>query len=199
MTFEFSANNPLKFIDEDGAKPIVPDEPKDPNNQINWELVKKGTWNCFTSGATIVGSVITMVASEGIALPLYGTMLSLGITSFGLGAGQVAIGLQGGDKEIPSGVFEALDEGIGGPGETGQILDLASSGIPKNVVDGAATAIDIANLDALKTRPNDSKEKVNQKAQVSREPANAKVLTNPFAATQDATFIGVKVIKFDEN
>jgi RHS repeat-associated protein len=200
MTFEFSANNPLKFIDEDGAKPIVPDEPKDPNNQINWELVKKGTWNCFTSGMTIVGSVITMAATEGASLPLSGTMLSLGITTFGLGAGQVAIGLQGGAQEIPSGVFEALDEGIGGAGETGQILDLASSGVPKNVVEVAATAIDIANLDALKTRPNnDSKVKVNQNAQVFREPANAKVLTNPFAAAQDATFIGVKVMKFDEN
>ena len=150
MKYEFSANNPIKFIDADGAKPILPDFQVEPEDPINWELVRMGTWNCFSGGVVIVFSGATIIASDGASIE-FGALsgFTFGIGSFGFGLAQVTAGFEGSSEEIPSGIFEGVDIATGGDGSLGQIVDIASKGYPKSLPEKAITAVDIANSTLL--------------------------------------------------
>jgi RHS repeat-associated protein len=191
MKYEFSANNPIKFIDADGAKPILPDFQVEPEDPINWELVRMGTWNCFSGGVVIVFSGATIIASDGASIE-FGALsgFTFGIGSFGFGLAQVTAGFEGSSEEIPSGIFEGVDIATGGDGSLGQIVDIASKGYPKSLPEKAITAVDIANSTLLNLE--------------NSEPTNtAKAPSLPIGSIpfppQDATIFNLPIVKLDDN
>ncbi len=191
MKYEFSANNPIKFIDADGAKPILPDFQVEPEDPINWELVRMGTWNCFSGGVVIVFSGATIIASDGASIE-FGALsgFTFGIGSFGFGLAQVTAGFEGSSEEIPSGIFEGVDIATGGDGSLGQIVDIASKGYPKSLPEKAITAVDIANSTLLNLE--------------NSEPTNtAKAASLPIGyipfPPQDATIFNLPIVKLDDN
>ncbi len=100
----------------------------------DWRMVKNGAITVFGGVITTVGGVIAI--STGVAAPAGVVAVVTGIPSIGFGVANIIDGFDGGSRKLPSGLSQAIDIELGGDGTTGQIVDVFSGGIPKNVTNG---------------------------------------------------------------
>jgi RHS repeat-associated protein len=119
------------------------------DNQINWNKVAIGT-------ASMVGGITSTIAGFGGICSVVGAgpgMLGVtfGVSTTGFGLANVVDGFMGSDQILPSGTFEAVDNGLGGDGTLGQSLDIVTAGIPRNVPTASAALFSIYNSNVFQS------------------------------------------------
>ena len=104
------------------------------SGDINWNMVGNGAMTITGGALATVGGVAA--SYTGVGTPMGVSLaISTGIPAMGLGAGMMVNGFRGGNKELPGGVVETLDRGMGGAGTVGQIFDIGLGGLPKTLLE----------------------------------------------------------------
>jgi hypothetical protein len=113
------------------------------DNKVDWGTVTKGI------GTTIGGIYSTtqgvQLCVTGVGTLLGGSLITFGVPTVGFGLAQIIDGFDGGNRNIPSGIGEAIDVSIGGTGEFGQWFDIVSGGSPSSMTNGLFLGFTVAN------------------------------------------------------
>jgi len=83
----------------------------------------------------------------GVGIPAGAVALTLGAPMVGFGVVRIVDGFRGGYRDISGGFFQVTGEGFGGDGSFGQILDIISGGLPRNIASAFLTGYSIGKLD----------------------------------------------------
>ncbi|PRY48545.1 hypothetical protein B0I27_1144 [Arcticibacter pallidicorallinus] len=136
-TWNYKIIQPTNEIAAKGINPSA-------SSNVDWNTVGNGAMT-FTGGAlATVGGVAASLT--GVGSPLGVTIsISTGISAIGFGTAMIIDGFQGGNRNLPGGLGEAIDRGIGGNGTIGQALDIGSGGIPNSIPDGIMTVHGLYN------------------------------------------------------
>ena len=110
---------------------------------INWNQV-------ITGSASMLGGTLLTVSGgaavlTGVGAPAGGAGIIIGVPAIGFGFANVIEGFRGGEQSIPHGLFEAVDVGFNGDGTFGQMTDVFSGGLPKNITTGVIMGIGLYN------------------------------------------------------
>jgi RHS repeat-associated protein len=136
FTAQFSKGEFMGYLNSNGDKYRF-DKKSTPNNKHSTisssEIDGK---EVFDGVVTVISGIVTTVEGVGLiasefAAPQGLIMVNTGIPTIGFGFSKIIDGFQGGNREIPGGICEATDKGLGGSGTIGQFGDLISSGKPK--------------------------------------------------------------------
>jgi hypothetical protein len=100
----------------------------------DWSMIGDGAISVLGGAVSTVGGVFSI--ASGVAAPAGVAGVVLGIPTMGFGVANIIDGFAGGHSKLPSGPAVATDIGFGGDGTVGQIVDVFSGGLPKNVRDG---------------------------------------------------------------
>jgi hypothetical protein len=109
-------------------------------------------WGAVGNGAmTFAGGAMATVGGVAAGLTGVGTPLgvslaiSTGIPTMGLGTAMMINGFRGVNKNLPGGVAETVDRGMGGSGTTGQLIDIGIGGFPKTLGEALMSGYGLIN------------------------------------------------------
>ena len=105
----------------------------DVENGVDWGMVGNGAITAAGGGLMFSGGIALSSTGAGALIGVSGIML--GSAAMGFGTAMMVAGFSGKNVNIPGGLGEALDKGFGGSGTIGQIIDIGSGGLPKNLLD----------------------------------------------------------------
>jgi len=123
-------------------------------NNINWNQVGKGAAAVLGGTHSTVGGVAGVVS--GVAAPVGTAGIVFGIPTIGFGFANMIEGFRGGNPSLPSGPLEGIDVGFGCDGTVGQIGDVFSGGLPKNVASGLIMGYGLYNSNVVQYMINGS-------------------------------------------
>ncbi|MDG1849273.1 MAG: RHS repeat-associated core domain-containing protein [Flavobacteriales bacterium] len=151
------------------------------NNSINWDKVASGAYTTIGGTLSTVGGVVGI--ATGVAAPAGVGGVCLGVPAMGLGVARMIDGFQGGNRIIPGGLAEGVDIGVGGDGSVGQVVDVFSGGLPKNVISGTLMGYGIYNSNIGQI--------------IFRSPSyNSQNMPNPLITRSDNTNVVLPTIKY---
>ena len=154
------------------------------NNSTNWDKVASGAYTTIGGTLSTVGGVVAI--ATGVAAPAGFGGVCLGVPAMGFGVARMIDGFQGGNRIIPGGLAEGVDigvGGVGGDGSVGQVVDIFSGGLPKNVISGTLMGYGIYNSNIGQI--------------IFRSPNyNSQNMPDPFVIRRDNTNVVLPTIKY---
>jgi RHS repeat-associated protein len=157
-TASYSKGKFMGYVSSDGGKykcDVITKTESNSNhniksqNEIDYGKIVDGGV-AVVSGVLSTTSGVLLCMTE-VGAPFGAFEISTGIPTIGFGVSKIIDGFQGGNRELPGGVFEATEVGLGGTGSVGQVCDLVSGGKPKTCLEKSVFIYNTYQQNAFKS------------------------------------------------